>query len=224
VKRNIVGAAIVCALLFSGTTAHADPLLVTSGSYTDGSFSGFWTLIGDGFLLSGASEGSAGGLFQSCKPCGFESAPVALNFTTHVFGGPFLGGRPGTFNGVSYPTTVFDGELHFVGPSFSAAILSPTNLILTAPFTMNGHLVGFPNGTAELLGMPKLFESDFIGRGTATARFVQDPTLPGQPNLFEVMSVVYRFESSESPVPEPATLLMLGAGLVIVSRRMRRRV
>ena len=48
--------------------------------------------------------------------------------------------------------------------------------------------------------------------------------LIGQPNLFDVASVVYRFESSESPVPEPATLLMLGAGLVILSNRMRRRV
>jgi hypothetical protein len=222
VKRNIVGA-LACALLLAGGTARADPLLVTSGSYTDGSFTGFWTLMGNGFSLTGASEGSAGGLFQSCKPCGWEPAPVALNFTTHVFGGPFLGGRPGTFDGVSYPTTVFDGELHFFAPSFSAAVLSPTNLILTAPFTMNGHLVGFPNGSAEFNGMPRLFESDFVGRGTATARFVQDPTEPNQPNLFEVMSVVYQFESNAAPTPEPATLLMFGAGLVIVSHRLRRR-
>jgi PEP-CTERM motif-containing protein len=224
VKRYILGAAIACALLATASMAQADPLLVTGGSLTDGSFSGSWTLIGDGFSLSAGTEGSAGGLFQSCKPCGWEASPNPLNFSVHAIGGPFRGGSPGTFNGVSYPTTVFDGQLDFAGPSLSAAILSPTNLVLTAPFTMTGHLVAFPNGAAEFVSMPKLFESDFIARGTATARFVQDPTEPGQPNLFEVMSVVYRFESSSAaPTPEPATLLMLGAGLVIVSHRMRRR-
>jgi PEP-CTERM motif len=222
-KRYIAGAAIACALLLTGSTAQADPLLVTGGSFRDGVSTGFWTLIGDGFSLSGASEGSAGGLFNSCRPCGWEPAPVSLNFSVDVFGGPFLGGRPGTFNGVSYPTTVFDGQLHFTGPSLSAAVLSPTNLLFTLPFTMTGHLTAFANGSDEFLNNSPLFAADFMGRGTVTARFNQDPTEPGQPNLFDVASVVYRFESSESPVPEPATLLMLGAGLVIVAHRMRRR-
>ena len=102
-KRCIVGMAVACALLLSGTAAHADPLLVTGGSFTDGVSTGFWTLIGDGFSLSAGTEGGVGGLFSSCDPCGWEPAPKALQFSVLATGGPFLGGRPGTFNGVSYP-------------------------------------------------------------------------------------------------------------------------
>ena len=36
------------------TTADADPLLVTGGSFTDGSFKTSFTLLGDGFSLSRA--------------------------------------------------------------------------------------------------------------------------------------------------------------------------
>ena len=223
-KRCIVGMAVACALLLSGTAAHADPLLVTGGSFADGVSTGFWTLIGDGFSLSAGTEGGVGGLFSSCEPCGWEPAPVALRFSVLATGGPFLGGRSGTFNGVSYPFTVFDGSLQFTAPTLSAAVLSPTNLLFTLPFTMTGHLTAFANGSDEFLNESPLFSADFMGRGTVTARFNQDPTEPGQPNLFDVASVVYRFESSESPVPEPATLLMLGAGLVILSNRLRRRV
>jgi len=219
-KLYIVGVLFACALLGSAATAHADPLLVTGGSFTDGVSSGFWQLIGDGFSLSAGTEGSAGGLFHSCKPCGWEATPNTLMFTVNVNGSPFLGGSPGTFNDVSYPHTVFDGDLTFAGPSFSAAILSPTNLMLTAPFTMTGHLTAFANGTDESFNGPRLFTADFTGRGTATAQFVQDPTEPGQPNLFEVRSVVYQFESANAaPTPEPATLFMIGTGLAVVGRR-----
>src|SRR4051812_37720749 len=132
-KRCIVGAAFACASFLVATTADADPLLVTGGSFTDGSFATSFTLLGDGFSLSAGSEGSAGGLFLSCKPCGWESTPNLLRFSTHVSGGPLRGGKPGMFNGVSYPSTVFDGDLDFAGPTLSAAILSPTNLVLMAP-------------------------------------------------------------------------------------------
>ena len=86
---------------------------------------------------------------------------------------------------------------------------------------MTGHLVGFTSGMNESLGIAA-FRGDFAGHGTATARFIQDPTEAGQPSLFEVMSVVYRFESSSAaPTPEPATLGLVGAGLVFASRRIR---
>src|SRR5437763_12706102 len=134
-KRYIVGAAFACASFVVATTVDADPLVVTGGSFTDGSFSAFFTLLGDGFSLSAGSEGSAGGLFLSCKPCGWEATPNPLRFSTHVSGGPFFGGSPGTFDGVSYPSTVFDGHLDFTGPTLSAAILSPTNLVFMEPFT-----------------------------------------------------------------------------------------
>ena len=165
-KRFIVGTAIVCASLLSGTTAHADPLLVTGGSFTNNFSGGFWTLSGDGFSLSGGGDSIAGGLFQSCGPCtGRES----LQFSVAASESPFVGGGPGTFNGVSYPTLVFEGRLDFTGPTLSGALLSPTNLMFTAPFTMTAHLIGYTSPEAEFASHPQLFETDFIGSGTATA-------------------------------------------------------
>jgi hypothetical protein len=45
-----------------------------------------------------------------------------------------------------------------------------------------------------------------------------------QDPFYSVMSVTYDFGSSPSPTPEPASVFLLGAGLLIVGRAARKRL
>jgi hypothetical protein len=203
----------------SASAVQADPLVVTSGSYVIFSqVTGSWILKGDGFSLTADVDNPPLGLSQ-CHPCS-AARPVPLTFNALAAGSPFLHtGQPGTFNNIDYPRTILDGRLTFSGPSFTSALLSPDNLIITALFTMTGNIQGWTNPSDEQMGRPPVFMGEFVGSGTATMQFGIEPMEPGIPTLFDMRSVVYQFESSAAPTPEPATTGLLALGLAVFGAR-----
>jgi hypothetical protein len=114
-------------------------------------------------------------------------------------------------NGVTYPDLFFDGSLHFTG-----SVVLPADFVngqpFTVPFTMQGHLIGWiPCAPPlQLFRCTQAFETDLTGSGIATATLPESGT----------RSVLYTFSA---PVPEPASLGLLGAGLFALKQFYKRR-
>lgn len=202
--------------------AFADPIQITGGQLTGYLPGSSFTFTGDGLALAGSGDsGSVSTIFLNCRPCS-DANPVTVDFGDRYTAAVYSG-QPGTFEGVTYPATFLNANLEFTGPSFSTAILSPSNLILTAPFSMMGTIDNYASNPLTAVG-PPLFTASVFGSGTVTAQFTAVPNGDGQGNtLFDVTRLTYQFEAA-APTPEPASLLLLGTGAAgLIARRRRQR-
>jgi hypothetical protein len=120
---------------------------------------------------------------------------------------------------------IFDGrlysELYFTGSTTirAGSVIVPDvagRAVLTAPFTASGFLAAYDN--IARTGAP-LFSTALSGRGTASVTFFNSYP-PGEG--IDADSISYQFDDS-APIPEPATLLLMGSGLSAIYLRRRRR-
>ena len=90
----------------------------------------------------------------------------------------------------------------------SSVVVGP---LLTLPFTLSGSIQG------QSLSGPETVDLDIVGGGTVTATFLGLGT--GDPR-FELRSIRYEIAPlAVGAIPEPATLLLLGSGLLGVAAR-----
>jgi len=219
--RRALSFLVLCLPLVTATAAHADQITITGGYlYAAGWFvvSPPSTATGtDGFRLDTTlAVGGSSGRLDPLNFCdgGPACAPgMQLN----------VGGYLDTFDGGLIDTTVqWKGEEYEVFGFDNQMVLRPTGVFtvpefgtsdsvtVTAPFTLTGFF------TAQALP-----ESIMIrGAGTATIKLVRaaDPDMPG----WERDSVRYDFENP-AVVPEPASMLLLGSGLIALCRVRGRR-
>jgi hypothetical protein len=209
VVRRVAGLLMVCA--WAATAAvSAEPVQVTGGSLTMTGTSGQLAITGDRGFSYTATVFTLNGYWApwSLNGCYFLCAagPVSIDATWsgHDFAGTAtLDGRTyenvGSFSGITSMWARFSGTVDVPAPGLESRVL-------VTPFTFTGM---FHHGLTEQL----------VGSGWATV-MLTPTTWEGQP-LWALRHVRYDF--SPDPIPEPATLLLVGgaaAGLAL--RRWRR--
>lgn len=204
-------AAVFFLVFLSVAQVQADPLVVTSGSLTK--ISG---LSNDPFRLNAFTFSFQGQNFsiqnQGLDIDAANREPGSVVSLSHVFS-DFTAGSV-LIDGNSYPgVNHFEGLFTFTSGSFVLPVDGTPTLTVTDTFTFNGFFFGYdPNVQGPV------FSTQLTGTGLVTMSLFL-----GQDGLYYINGLKYEFGQTGAPVPEPATLLLLGSGLAGLAVRARRR-
>lgn len=160
-------------------------------------------------------SGSSSGILPSeqtvfhCRPC-FAGQRF---FFSSRYEDAALGSGPAVIRGVVHDQLIYGGALGFrdVGVPFEIPPGVPSNNVIsvTAPFFFGATLIGFTPSSE-----PILF-TGLTGQGIARLELTYDAFSGG----YNFNNITYTF----MPVPEPATLLLLGTGLAAVGAAVRKK-
>jgi hypothetical protein len=224
-KRFAVALVTVIALSVTARPAVADQILVTGGSLQMGGSTGAVSIQGErGFTLA-ATVGVVDSFFAPWSQCLLPCAPgtnVSLNAT---FVGSSLHGATVTLDGLTYTnvgtaSSSDSAALFFTGGPVVLPFANQDLVTLVAPFLLTGSFSALLFTTADPADR---VEVELAGQGTAALTLQRSLLTPDGSPAWRYSSAAYSFEAA-APIPEPATMLLTGAGLAVLARRRWPRV
>jgi hypothetical protein len=198
---------LAIALQVSATSAAADPVRIVSGSlsFDTGDPPAFSLLTSSGHLIEaeGFRIGWPATCFFQCAPG--VAIPISLDNITQTDDGSMFFRADGVD---LFPVM----QLVVSGPSVTLGSDPGTPngpfVDFERPFTFEGRLAAY--SSPDLTGTP-VFDLRLIGSGTA------ELSMAVENGRYSFSSLDYTFRAD--PVPEPATLLLLGTGAALIWRR-----
>lgn len=213
---------VFAVFLASASAGQADPIVITSGQavVTNSLIeSGVFSFSGRNFSVSGNVMDGGFPPSSLCWIAPLDACAPGAVLPINGFWGGLSVGFTATLNGVTYNgPSLADGSNMLL--AFQASALLPawtgSDTSVLAPFTFQGELSHTVEGAEG-------FTQPLVGRGTLTV-FLSPFREPDAGERWQVRTVTYNFASAE-PIPEPATLLLLGGGMAatgLLRRKTRR--
>ena len=207
----VAGVGVLCLGVCS--PASAEPITITSGSIVFPKSEIFQlgpiSIVGTrGFSIEGlidTGENRRIDPIAQCFPC---TPGIPFGLGAQLTGSGFI--ADATLDGQTYPNIGFNGfaSLELDGMTTLPEVRGPS-IVITSPFVVDEMSLFQPPDAASV---------PLRGRGVVTLTLQANPSVP----VWEFSQLRYDFQTP-APVPEPATLVLVGGGLVGTLLRFRKR-